>query len=154
MEKGAYRELLDYQWLHGAVPTDIGSLAGILGVSTGQAKKLWARISGRFPGGCNRRLEREREKALARMERAVLNGRKGAEAKQQHKGSSSYPSANQHKGSSSHPQASLKGGSTDPHASVSVSVSHTNDVCLDGDEKAGDPEHIGAIIGRITGGPS
>lgn len=70
-EELMYRRLLDYQWLQGAVPSDVTELAAAARLPRSRAAKAWARIEGYFPvweDGVrrNRRLEREREVVKAR----------------------------------------------------------------------------------------
>jgi uncharacterized protein YdaU (DUF1376 family) len=66
-EEGAYRRLLDHQWLHGSIPDDISSLAKICkNIPVRRMKKIWSSIEGCFsptdePARLqNRKLERIR----------------------------------------------------------------------------------------------
>ncbi|HEY5085926.1 MAG TPA: DUF1376 domain-containing protein [Gemmatimonadaceae bacterium] len=87
-EEGAYRRLLDHQWLHGSIPCDVVAIARIC-KNTPRARmvKLWAAIAPCFVADDsapsrlqNRRLERERARSAAYRERQSAAGKLGAEA--------------------------------------------------------------------------
>ena len=66
-ERGAYITLLAWSWEHGPVSDDIKRIAAILGVSGGQARRVWCEVSKKWRQGddgrwTNTRLERERVK--------------------------------------------------------------------------------------------
>lgn len=86
-EEGAYRRLLDHQWLHGSIPDDVKAL-GVICKNTPPARmqKLWAAIAGCFTASdhgrlVNARLERVREKQEKRATKARENGTKGGRPK-------------------------------------------------------------------------
>jgi uncharacterized protein YdaU (DUF1376 family) len=64
--EGVYRRLLDHQWLHGGIPSDVGTLARLVPkVSGARFRKLWPSMAMKFvPIGvgrlANARLERGR----------------------------------------------------------------------------------------------
>lgn len=81
--EGAYRRLLDHQWLHGSIPDDLKQL-GVICKNTPPArmKKLWSAIRPCFaesePGRLvNPKLERVREEQEEFHERRSRAGRKG-----------------------------------------------------------------------------
>lgn len=86
-EEGAYRRLLDHQWLHGSIPVDLGALCGICkNVTPREMKKIWTRVSVCFvpvPDDptrlYNRRLERQREEVEQRSAKMSRKGKLGAE---------------------------------------------------------------------------
>lgn len=78
-EDGAYNRLLDYQWLHGGVPTDPAALAGVIRTTPGKARKLWAKLAPKFPldgpaGRMNNRMEEERALAIGKSRKAADAG--------------------------------------------------------------------------------
>jgi uncharacterized protein YdaU (DUF1376 family) len=81
-ERGAYISLLTHQWDSGKVPTDIDELSKIFGCSAQTARRVWAKLSGKFretsPGFVrNLRLEAERDTQEHRRSIWTENGRKG-----------------------------------------------------------------------------
>lgn len=85
-EEGAYRRLLDHQWLHGSIPDDIKALATICkGVSVARMKSIWAAVGPCFmpadqPGRLvNQRLERARVDLDEFREDRRINGKLGAD---------------------------------------------------------------------------
>lgn len=91
-ERGAYRDLLDYQWELGALPVDKLKLARLLGVTPKEFDAVWPAIAMKFApsgGGLqNQRLEQHRKTALdlrakrsqgARLTNAQRYGDRGAE---------------------------------------------------------------------------
>jgi uncharacterized protein YdaU (DUF1376 family) len=84
-ERGAYRELLDYQWEMGALPKDIARMARLLGVSVQEFAPIWEAIGDKFEfngsGYINKRLEEHRIKAVAQRDKKI----KGAEKTNAHR---------------------------------------------------------------------
>jgi uncharacterized protein YdaU (DUF1376 family) len=86
-EEGAYRRLLDHQWLHGSIPADTQPLARICkNVPVARMRKIWRAVAPCFveaePGRLqNRRLERVRAESREYRERQSAAGRRGAEAR-------------------------------------------------------------------------
>ncbi len=78
-ERGAYCELLFFQWEMGHLPTDHGRLSRLLGLTLEEFEDLWPAIQCKFVarngGLVNERLESERKKALEKRDRH----RRGAE---------------------------------------------------------------------------
>lgn len=81
-EQGAYRRLLDFQWMDGLIPSDPEEIARLLGVPIGEANGLWRRIGQCFEpcdgGLINRRLDQHRRKSISDYENAVESGKRGA----------------------------------------------------------------------------
>lgn len=100
-EEGAYRRLLDHQWLHGSVPGEIGSIARICkNVSEREMRKMWPKIEplfmrmeGQPPRLQNRRLERVRMERKAFLDKQSASGRRGAEARWGRRGEDGDPIA-------------------------------------------------------------
>lgn len=84
-ERGAYRELLDYQWEMGSLPRDIARMARLLGVSVQEFAPIWEAIGDKFEltasGFVNKRLEEHRIKAVAQRDKKI----KGAEKTNAHR---------------------------------------------------------------------
>lgn len=86
-EEGAYRRLLDHQWLHGSVPGEVEQLARICkNVPVKEMRKMWPSIESCFEKmrGLpvrlqNRKLERVRADREAFMSRARESGKRGGE---------------------------------------------------------------------------
>jgi uncharacterized protein YdaU (DUF1376 family) len=84
-ERGAWFSLILHAWVNGSIPADEVSLARILHVDATAMRSLWQGIADRFiphpdlPEGrlTSRRLEEEREDAIARAEA----GKKGAKSR-------------------------------------------------------------------------
>lgn len=78
-ERGAYRDLLDYQWEMGKLPADHERLARLLGCSRHEFDEVWPGIADKFVrvGAhiSNKRLEEHRKKALEQRERKVKAAR-------------------------------------------------------------------------------
>ena len=79
--EGAYRRLLDHQWLHGSIPADPVQLARICkGIPVSRLRKLWGELApvftpigeGRYQ---NQRLERVRDEDAAYREKKASAGR-------------------------------------------------------------------------------
>jgi uncharacterized protein YdaU (DUF1376 family) len=74
-ERGAYRELLDYQWEMGGLPKDPVRLARLLVVTPEEFAPIWAAISDKFeesPSGLvNKRLEEHRKKAIDQLNKKI-----------------------------------------------------------------------------------
>lgn len=89
--EGAYRRLLDYQWLHGSIPADMRLLAAICkNIPVQRMTRLWKELAACFhpkdgdPSRLvNRKLEREREKDDAFRQERSESGKAGAKAKWQ-----------------------------------------------------------------------
>lgn len=87
--EGAYRRLLDYQWLHGSIPADPKRLAAICkGISPARMTRLWTdHLAVCFHPTeedptrlVNHKLERERAKDEAYRKERSESGKKGAAA--------------------------------------------------------------------------
>lgn len=86
-EEGAYRRLLDHQWLHGSIPGDVAQLASICkNLPAREMKKIWPKVEACFeklPGLPvrlrNRKLERVREEKEAFLAHAREAGKRGGE---------------------------------------------------------------------------
>lgn len=84
-----YRRLLDHQWLHGSVPTDISQLAKICkGIPKALMRKAWSEVAGCFgdvEGEPNRkqnhRMERTRAADVAYREAQSQKGQRGGRPK-------------------------------------------------------------------------
>lgn len=72
-ERGAYRELLDYQWEMGKLPSDHDRLARLLGITLDEFAELWPAIKDKFAEDAgflvNKRLEEHRVKALTQRDK-------------------------------------------------------------------------------------
>jgi uncharacterized protein YdaU (DUF1376 family) len=72
-ERCAYRELLDFQWELGVLPTDVARLARLIGFSDAEFADAWPGIKHKFVecngGLANKRLEEHRVQALERREK-------------------------------------------------------------------------------------
>ena len=85
----AYRRLLDHQWLHGSIPSDLGQLARVCkNISLREMRKIWPGIAQCFvsvpdePGRLqNRRLERIRNERKEHRAKQVEGGKKGAQTR-------------------------------------------------------------------------
>lgn len=83
--EGAYRRLLDHQWLNGSIPAEIKALAKICRkLPAGRMRKLWEMIAPCFVPAddnplalVNRRMERVRAERVAFTEERSASGRKG-----------------------------------------------------------------------------
>lgn len=86
-QEGAYRRLLDYQWLNESIPADIGQLAAICKfIPRNRMERIWKAISpcfhpvtGREGRLQNRKLERVRAEALEYRRRQSESGRRGGQ---------------------------------------------------------------------------
>jgi uncharacterized protein YdaU (DUF1376 family) len=86
--EGAYRRLLDHQWLHGSVPGELTQMARICkNITVREMQKIWPSIEGCFtrmegqpPRLQNRRMERVRTERQEFREKRSAAGKKGAEA--------------------------------------------------------------------------
>lgn len=67
-ERGAYIQLLAFQWINGRIPPDVPQLSRIVGVAESDFDVLWQTIGCKFDtaegGLANNRLEQHRKKAL------------------------------------------------------------------------------------------
>jgi uncharacterized protein YdaU (DUF1376 family) len=79
-ERGAYRELLDYQWEMGVLPKDPTRLARLLVITPEEFTPIWAAIGDKFDdcghGLVNKRLEEHRIKAVAQRDKKVSGAEK------------------------------------------------------------------------------
>lgn len=84
-ERGAYRELLDFQWEMGRLPADHERLARLLGCSVAEFEQWWPAIEGKFVRSgnqiFNKRMEEHRRKALSLKDIRAETGRKGGLAR-------------------------------------------------------------------------
>lgn len=81
-EYGAYMKLLQRQWIEGSIPNDTTRLARLLRVTNDEMNQLWSALSPKFTEDSegrlfNPRLDDERDKALAKVERNRANGKRG-----------------------------------------------------------------------------
>jgi uncharacterized protein YdaU (DUF1376 family) len=84
-QEGAYRRLLDYQWMEFSIPDDLEEISVLCRVSTKEMERLWPAIRRCFsshpevPGRLiNQRLEKERAKQKRRKAERSVSGRRGA----------------------------------------------------------------------------
>lgn len=89
-EEGAYRRLLDFEWLDGSIPSSLPALARLCRVTPARMGRIWPGIMACFvehpdqPGRLvNERLERQRNELHAHREQNRLAGLASAEAKRQ-----------------------------------------------------------------------
>lgn len=79
-ERGAYCDLLFYQWEMGSLPADTEQLARLLGCTAKEFAAIWKVVSKKFvlTGDTlsNQRLEEHRGKAIEARERKVLGAQK------------------------------------------------------------------------------
>lgn len=83
-QEGIYRRLLDHQWLHGGIPTDVQQIAKLVPkVSLRKFKQLWPGFADKFQRQgdrlINARLERQRKSQKDFQDSASENGKKGAD---------------------------------------------------------------------------
>lgn len=81
--RGAYIDLLCYQWENGTVPEDLARIARLIGATTAELEQVWPQLADRFPpmrgGGLqNPRLENERNASRRRRDSATTAGRASA----------------------------------------------------------------------------
>ena len=83
-ERGAYTDLLWFQWEHGVLPFEAERLARLLGCGQDEFEKVWPAIQEKFTsragGLVNLRLEEHREKALRLSAKRAILGRAGGTA--------------------------------------------------------------------------
>jgi uncharacterized protein YdaU (DUF1376 family) len=107
-EEGAYRRLLDHQWLHGSIPGDIPSLARICkNIPVREMRKIWggieplfSRMPGQPPRLQNGKLERVRRQRQEFIDHQREAGSRGGKARwekererQAHEASDSKPTS-------------------------------------------------------------
>jgi len=86
-EEGAYNRLIRHQWREGSIPGDLRSLARILRITAGRARKLWSGVLktcfDRHPSGrlVNRKVETVREGQRNFHEVRSEAGMRGAEVR-------------------------------------------------------------------------
>jgi uncharacterized protein YdaU (DUF1376 family) len=88
LERLAFRELLDYQWINGRLPSDPKRLAQTLGITESEFLEVWPAIKDHFPnepnnpsGLLNQRLERERLTSIELRTRASAKAKQAADAR-------------------------------------------------------------------------
>lgn len=78
-ERGAYRDLLDYQWEMGKLPSDEDRIARLLGCTREEFDDVWPAIADKFVRigtyMLNQRLEEHRKRALEQRARKVKGAR-------------------------------------------------------------------------------
>ena len=78
--RALYRELLDYQWLAGSVPDDSAAVSKAADFPLDVVERVWQQVKPQFPGGKNRRMERQRADLMAfkknRQEMGRIGGKK------------------------------------------------------------------------------
>jgi uncharacterized protein YdaU (DUF1376 family) len=110
-EEGAYRRLLDHQWLHGSVPRDIRQLAAICkGITLARMKRVWQAVGPCFPPSPddperlqNRRLERQRVQDQEYRKAMVNSGQAGAQKRWGKRGKATKSEAKDDSHPNSHP---------------------------------------------------
>jgi uncharacterized protein YdaU (DUF1376 family) len=88
-EEGAYRRLLDHQWMHGSIPADLPQIAKVCkNVAVSKMRKIWPAISTCFMAVesdasrlQNRKLERVRQENKEYREQRSAAGKLGAKAR-------------------------------------------------------------------------
>lgn len=86
-ERGAYTDLLFFQWDHGVLPPEPERLARLIGCSDAEFSVVWPAICGKFEpvdgGLANTRLEQHRRKALQlSTTRAQVGSRGGSQTRE------------------------------------------------------------------------
>ncbi len=86
--RGAYIDLLCYQWENGTVPEDLARIARLIGATTAELEQVWPELADRFPpmrgGGLqNPRLEKERIATRRRKDSASAAGRASAASRRE-----------------------------------------------------------------------
>lgn len=84
-EEGAYRRLLDHQWLHESIPSDLRQIAAICkGVPLSRMRQLWSALQVCFVPSekdadrlVNPRMERQRKRAEEYRRNQSQNGKRG-----------------------------------------------------------------------------
>lgn len=87
-ERLAFRELLDNQWINGALPSEPKRLAQTLGISESEFLEVWPALQEHFPadpnnpkGLLNKRLERERLISIELRTKASAKAKQAAKAR-------------------------------------------------------------------------
>lgn len=137
-ERGAYSDLLFFQWELGVLPGDTPTLARLLGVSQDEFNDVWPAIKDKFverDGGLvNERLEMHREKALRKRD----GFRRGAAKTNATKALSDTPSAANKSDPLSEP---LSGPLSTPHPSPSPSPIKDTTTAVSSKRPAGWPKN-------------
>ena len=88
LERLAFRELLDYQWINGGLPADVKRLALTLGISETEFREVWPALREHFvtdPNNpkaiINKRLERERLTSIELRTKASAKAKQAADAR-------------------------------------------------------------------------
>ena len=119
-EQGAYRRLMDYEWLHEGLPNDIEVLAKLCRITPAQFKKLWENIGICFDENragtrlTHPRLKSERAKQDEWREKSRVGGKRSAKLRaDKSKGGSTnvQPTSN-------HPHARARGSSSSSSSSL------------------------------------
>lgn len=91
-QQGAYVRLLNYQWLDGSIPEDLGDIARLCGAQEKEMQRLWPALAPCFvpaadlPGRLvNLRLERERAAQREYRKKKSEAGTKGAHSRHKQK---------------------------------------------------------------------
>ena len=145
--EGAYRRLLDHQWLHGSIPSDIPSLAKICkGIHPATMQRLWPGLSPCFRAYeidgrlVNEKMERVRVAWDAHRAKKVEAGRRGGLSTQSKgRGESST--------TSSDAQAELKPSTPTPMPITEAPPPPARESCAD---MFTDPQHRDAYLGHRT----
>lgn len=150
-QEGAYRRLLDHQWIHGSIPDDVTACAKICRTSVRAFAKLWAGVricfddfgDGRL---VQRRLERQRTSASQFADNASKNGEKGAAKRWGAKRGDTAPPVGQPSEGDSH----TNGHPIDePLGSDSSPISDLQSPIRTHTDRAGTREHLGPrLIGN------
>jgi len=78
-ERGAYTDLLFFQWEMGGLPTDLDRLALLIGIQSDEFAKIWPSIKNKFVKRgdqlINKRLEEHRLKAILQRDNKVKGAR-------------------------------------------------------------------------------
>lgn len=87
-EEGAYRRLLDHQWLHGSIPDEPELISKIIGsYRRDKSRRLWGKLKDKFPLSrgrgrwANAKLERVRDKQTASTTKLSEAGKAGAKVR-------------------------------------------------------------------------
>lgn len=85
-QEGIYRRLLDHQWLHGGIPSDLDQVSMLVPkIPRARFRTVWPGIAVKFDMICGRlvnpRMERQRKSLEDHKRRQGENGKKGAESR-------------------------------------------------------------------------
>jgi uncharacterized protein YdaU (DUF1376 family) len=155
-QEGAYRRLLDHQWLNGSIPGDVKELASICkNVSAAEMKKIWPVVSRCFVhmDGLpvrlqNRKMERVRQERKEHRDKQIASGKKGAEARWKDKQTDGDPIATAVATPMAKDSSALALASALAEESTTTSASRPADEPTDGQIMATIREHLYAPDGR------